>query len=100
MNLIEQKPPYKTHFKDYIITKITAYHEKQLRMDSIKNSKMTYFNVNVKGLNGRVHPALSGIISTRGVQNQELMSKCYAVTCTHTNSNLNIKEDHHSVNYV
>ena len=68
VNLIEQKPPSKTHFKDYIITKITAYHEKQLRMDSIKNSKMTYFYVNVKCLNGRVHPAISGIISTQGVQ--------------------------------
>ena len=68
VNLIEQTPPSKTQFKDYIITKITAYHEKQLRINSIKNSKMIYLNINVKGLNGRVHPALSGIVSTQSVQ--------------------------------
>ena len=29
---------------------------------------MIYLNINVKGLNGRVHPALSGIVSTQSVQ--------------------------------
>ena len=34
----------------------------------MKNSKMGYLNISIKGLNGRVHPALSGIISTHNVK--------------------------------
>lgn len=66
--LIKQTPPSKSEFKNYVTTKITIYHEKQLRLDSMKNSKMGYLNVSIKGLNGRVHPALSGIISTHTVR--------------------------------
>ena len=63
-----QTPPSKSKFKNYITNKITIYHEKQLKLDSMKNNKMGYLNIGIKGPNGRVHPALSEIISTHTVR--------------------------------
>ena len=66
--LISQPPPSKSEFRNIVHTKITVYHEKKLRAAAITNSKMTYLNVSLKGLNGRPHPALSGIITTQSVK--------------------------------
>ena len=66
--LISQQPPSKLEFRNHVHTKITVYHEKKLRIAATKNSKMIYLNVSIKGLNGRPHPALSGIVTTEGVK--------------------------------
>ena len=58
---IEKPPPSKDDYSCYILTKITAYHERALRNAAASNSKMSYLNVGTKGLNGRLHPALQGV---------------------------------------
>ena len=65
---MSQPQPSKSKFRNIIHTKITVYHEKKLRTAAITNSKMKYLNVSIKGLNGRPHPALSGIVTTQSVQ--------------------------------
>ena len=50
------------------ITKITVYHEKEIRIQTANNSKMKFLNVHLKGLTGRMHPNLKHIITTRDVQ--------------------------------
>ena len=66
--LIGTQPMKKEECKNYICTMVTVYHEKKLRTASIKNSKMKYLNVNIKGLNGRPHPALDNILSSDQVR--------------------------------
>ena len=66
--LISEPPPSKPEFKNYINTMITVYHEKKLRAAAATNSKMTYLNVSIKGLNGKPHAALLGIVTTQTVQ--------------------------------
>ena len=64
---IQKSPPLKKDYNAYILTQITVYHEKKLRLAASTNSKMTFLNVNLKGLNGRHHPALLGVSTTQGV---------------------------------
>ena len=45
-----------------------AFHERKLRKDAENNSKMTYLNINVKGLNGLCHPAMKNICNTSEVR--------------------------------
>ena len=66
-DLINQSPISKVEFKTIIKTKIIIFHEKKLRAAASNNSKMVYLNVSLKGLNGRPHPALAGINSTKDV---------------------------------
>jgi hypothetical protein len=65
---ISRTPPTKSEYSRYILTKITVYHEKQLRGKGAKNSKMNYLNVAIKGLNGRPRPALLDVKTTKDVQ--------------------------------
>ena len=60
--------PSKIEYSRNVLIKITAYHEKLLRMKSSTNSKMSYLNISLNGLNGRCHPALHGIKTTKNVQ--------------------------------
>ena len=62
---IKSIPPTKSEYTKYICTKITAHHEKKLRLLASHNSKMKFLKVNLKGLNGRLHPILSNINTTR-----------------------------------
>ena len=55
----------KNDWKSIIITKVTAYHERQLRRKAAEISSLKYFNVQLLGLSGRPHPALLGINDTR-----------------------------------
>ena len=66
-SMITKKPSNKAVFKEYINSKITSSCEKQLRDASRNNSKMSYFNVSVKGLNGRCHSALIGCKETKDI---------------------------------
>ena len=68
LTAIQQAPPTKSEYKQYIITKITVHHERRLREIAATNSKMKYLNVNIKGLNGRPHPALQGVSKTNDIK--------------------------------
>ena len=61
-------PPNKSVYKELIMTKITVYFENELRQLASTNTCMEYLNVSAFGLRGRHHPALSGMINTREVQ--------------------------------
>ena len=61
-------PPTKEQYKNYTYTKIVVFHEKELRNAALHNSKMTYLNVNIKGLNGRPHAALQNVSHTSQVK--------------------------------
>ena len=64
---IQKTPPTKQEYSCYILTKITAFHERTMRIAASTNSKMCYLNIATKGLNGRAHPALLGVTTTQGV---------------------------------
>ena len=61
-------PPDKSEYRELVRTKITVHFEKMLRQLASENSRMEYFNVSTIGLRGRHHPALSGMINTREIQ--------------------------------
>ena len=64
---IKRDCPSKDDYSRYILIKITTHYERTMRIAAEKNSKMSYFNVATKGLNGRFHPALQGVSTTQGV---------------------------------
>ena len=70
---LRRDPPSKGQYKEHILTKITTFHEKQLRQKSLSNSCMQYMNVSVIGLRGRRHPAISGLFTTEEVKE----SRCH-----------------------
>ena len=61
-------PPQKSHYKEAILTKVTAFYEAELRSEAAQNSCMDYLNVSVTGLRGRHHPALSCLFTTEQVK--------------------------------
>ena len=65
---LQRDPPQKATFKEHILTKITAFHETELRQKAKTNSNMSFLNVSVSGLRGRRHPALSNLLTTIDVQ--------------------------------
>lgn len=65
---LERDPPKKSYYKEYIQTKITAYHEK-IQKENAKNSKcLRYFNVSLLGLRGRAHPAIQNVFTPEEVK--------------------------------
>ena len=62
---LEREAPTKSDYKDTVMSKITAFHEHELRMKAGENEYMKYLNVN---LSGKHHPCLSGIITTEEVR--------------------------------
>ena len=64
---LSDSPPKHNIYKANILTKITKYWESKLRKDAQNNSKMKFLNVNLIGLSGRCHPALSNITTTKQV---------------------------------
>ena len=64
LHCLQCDPPQKSVYKELILTRITAFHEKELRLKALSNSNMTYLNVSVSGLRGRRHPALSNLLTT------------------------------------
>ena len=63
LDWLRQDPPLKSTFKESVITKICAKHENELRLKAKQNSKLTYMNVSLLGLRGRLHPVLNGIVT-------------------------------------
>ena len=68
LSCLQRDAPVKSAFKETVITKITAFHETELRNKASKNEYMKYMNVNLTGLRGRCHPCLAGIITTEEVK--------------------------------
>ena len=72
---IQKQPPTKANYKELIITKITSFHEKELKMKAQKNSLMQYMNVSLSNLRGRHHPSLSNVITSKEVKKLRLHLK-------------------------
>ena len=68
LDCLRRSPPSKSLYKKHVLTKITAFHEKELRKDALKNDKMRYFDVSLIGLNGRLHPAASNVSTSHNVK--------------------------------
>ena len=68
LQCLYRDPPKKSVYKENILTRITAFHETELREKTKSNSNMTYLNVSVSGLRGRHHPVLSSMITAHDVQ--------------------------------
>ena len=68
LSYLTRDPLSKSQFKENVITRITAFHENDLRSQAIGNSKMGYLNVSLSGLRGKHHPCLSNIITTEDVR--------------------------------
>jgi hypothetical protein len=59
--LLQQEDAWpKSKWKNWFDAKVRSYHEKFWRTNALSNSKMTFLNTQLLGLNGRHHPALSG----------------------------------------
>ena len=58
----------KESWKQLVSTRITAWHERNLRKLAENNSKMRYLNVKLHGLTGRPHQALLDIRCTQDVE--------------------------------
>jgi len=50
---LSRDPPSKATYKEHILTKICAYHEKQQRDLAKQNSRLYYLNVSLTGLRGK-----------------------------------------------
>ena len=61
-------PPSKHSYKEYILTKITSFHERELRLSAEANSRMQYFNVTLGNLRARAHPAVSNMLTSEEVR--------------------------------
>jgi hypothetical protein len=68
LQCLQSDPPQKSVYKEHILTKVTAFHEKELRQNSLSNSNMMYLNVSVCGLRGKRHPALSNLLTAFNVK--------------------------------
>ena len=62
--LLDSQPWKKETFKEFIITKIVAYKEAELRDEATRNSKMKFLNVSTLSLRGKPHPAIRGAGTT------------------------------------
>ena len=69
---LQRDPPTKSQYKEHILTKITAFHETELRKMAANNSKMKYLNVTLTGLRGRHHLSLSNIVTVEQVRKLRL----------------------------
>ena len=66
--LLQQPPMLKLHWKTLVSTKITVYHETDLKNKAMKNLNLEFFNVQLLGLTGRPHLAITAIQDTRAAQ--------------------------------
>ena len=73
--LLQQQPPTKSAWKEYTWTKIIVLTENSLRAKATNNSKMEYLNVQLAGLSGRPHPALTSVTTTRDIPKLRLHLK-------------------------
>ena len=75
LTLLKQSPWSKARWRELTLTNVTVHAEKKWRQLASTNSKMTYLNVQLLGLSGKPHPALSNINTTRDVTRLRLHLK-------------------------
>ena len=75
LKCLESPPPSKHTYKKDIITKITAFHERELRLLAKDNSAMIYLNVALIGRGGRLHPSITGVTTTHEVRKMRVHVK-------------------------
>ena len=63
--LMQQLPMSKLQWTTLVSTKVTVYHEADLRGKALKNSSLEYFNVQLIGLTGQPHLVIAGVKDTR-----------------------------------
>ena len=68
LECLNNEPPNKSYFKEFVLTKVCAYHENNLRQMAVQNSRMKYLNVSLLSLRGKSHPALSNIVTIQDVR--------------------------------
>ena len=68
LSCIQKLPPPKSTYKELINTKITSFHEKEMKVKAENNSLMQYMNANLYSLRGRVHPSLANVLTTKEVK--------------------------------
>ena len=68
LQCLSSDPPPKSIFKEQVLTKITSFHERELREAAAANSQMRYLNVSVLGLRGRLHPSITNVSTTHAVK--------------------------------
>ena len=68
LECLNNEPPNKTYFKEFVLTKVCAYHENNLRQMAVQNSRMKYLNVSLLSLRGKSHPALNNIVTIQDVR--------------------------------
>ena len=73
--LLLDSPPSKSSWKEMVKTKVTIWHERNLREMFLINSKMNYLNLQLLGLSGQPHPALMNIYHTQDVRKLRLHLK-------------------------
>ena len=57
------------------MTKISAFHEQELKQAAKSNCKMNFLNVNLLSLRGRHHPCLSNIVTALEVKKLRVQLK-------------------------
>ena len=55
----------KSEWKTLTTTRVTVFHEKELREKAVRNNNLQYLNVQLQGLSGRPHASLQYISETR-----------------------------------
>ena len=63
--LLSTPPVSKESWNTLVKTRVTVWHERELRRKALSNSKMTYLNVQLTGLSGHPHPVLHNITNTQ-----------------------------------
>ena len=69
----------KEEWSNLVKTRVTVWHEKELRGAAINNKKMKYLNVQLCGLAGHPHPILLNILNTQDAK--KLRSHLKFLTC-------------------
>ena len=65
LQLMQQPVMSKTEWKSLVVTRVTVFHERELREKARTNNKLEYLNVQALGLTGRPHPAICSVMNTR-----------------------------------
>ena len=82
---LERKAPSKIEFKNFYNSRITSFHEKEMRS---KSNNLLYLNISLLGLNNRPHPALCGAFISRDIEHMRphLKMLCQDYTTYETQS--------------
>ena len=89
--MIDQSPTSKNEFSQYILTKVTVYHDRKLTLAASTNSKMTFSNVIWKAWMAECILPCQGYWKHILWRKPGPISKCYAMTFTLMKRKLNTR---------